>query len=280
MAYKDTNIKSGVLKKDGGYVEHGFGQVEPNHLSAQRTGQIYAQLPSGSVYEDGEATGPINILENGQFVKYDYERGEVNFVGAGEWMLVFNEIKTYHDGESAADFAMIRGNYLHHVYSPYDGEPIGTYQSRFYGPNGVYWSEDTDSVTTGNQPGYVNTKGDGTEGNTRLSDGYITAPARDDVKGSTINPFANLQKAYSAKKMADPRAMVPRVLKTNIGDIFTTNTINATEASLNVGNVLYVGDDGYLTTNKGTNSGTMEWQVVKKYTMPDGQQGVKIMRIA
>ena len=22
----------------------GFGQVEPNHLSAQRTGQIYAQL--------------------------------------------------------------------------------------------------------------------------------------------------------------------------------------------------------------------------------------------
>ena len=24
----------------------GFGQVEPNHLSAQRTGQIYAQLPA------------------------------------------------------------------------------------------------------------------------------------------------------------------------------------------------------------------------------------------
>ena len=23
----------------------GYGQVEPNHLSAQRTGQIYAQLP-------------------------------------------------------------------------------------------------------------------------------------------------------------------------------------------------------------------------------------------
>ena len=28
------------------YVERGYGQVEPNHLSAQRTGQIYAQLPA------------------------------------------------------------------------------------------------------------------------------------------------------------------------------------------------------------------------------------------
>ena len=40
----------------------GFGQVEPNHLSAQRTAQIYAQLP---------ANKDIAILENGQFVKYD-----------------------------------------------------------------------------------------------------------------------------------------------------------------------------------------------------------------
>ena len=29
-----------------GYVTKGYGQVEPNHLSAQRTGQIYAQLPA------------------------------------------------------------------------------------------------------------------------------------------------------------------------------------------------------------------------------------------
>ena len=62
----------------------GFGQVEPNHLSAQRTAQIYAQLP---------AAASINILENGQFVKYDYAHGEVNTTGKGEWMLVFNEIK-------------------------------------------------------------------------------------------------------------------------------------------------------------------------------------------
>ena len=39
----------------------GYGQVEPNHLSAQRTGQIYAQLP---------AVGTITELQNGTFVKY------------------------------------------------------------------------------------------------------------------------------------------------------------------------------------------------------------------
>ena len=81
------------LKSQASYVEFGYGQVEPNHLSAQRTAQIYAQLP---------AKADIDILENGQFVKYDYAAngngiGEVNFEGPGEWMLVYNEIKLYRD---------------------------------------------------------------------------------------------------------------------------------------------------------------------------------------
>ena len=77
----------------------GFGQVEPNHLSAQRTGQIYAQLP---------AAKSIAVLENGMFAKYDYVNGEVNFSGEGEWMLVLNEVKLYDDAwrESYKDFAM------------------------------------------------------------------------------------------------------------------------------------------------------------------------------
>ena len=49
-----------------------FGQVEPNHLSAQRNGQIYAQLPVSNKKTDG-VNFDINVLENGQFVKYDYE---------------------------------------------------------------------------------------------------------------------------------------------------------------------------------------------------------------
>ena len=67
-------------------VKEGFGQLEPNHLSAQRNGQIYAQLPCES---------SIEVLQNAQFVKYDYAKGKVSFTGAGEWMLVFNEVKLY-----------------------------------------------------------------------------------------------------------------------------------------------------------------------------------------
>ena len=56
-------------------VKEGFGQLEPNHLSAQRNGQIYAQLPCDS---------SIEKLQNAQFVKYDYAGGKVNFSGEGE----------------------------------------------------------------------------------------------------------------------------------------------------------------------------------------------------
>jgi hypothetical protein len=50
--------------------------------------------------------------------------------------------------------------------------------------------------------------------------------------------------------------------------------VNASE--LSVGDILVVGDDGILKV--GTDD-KMEWQVVKVYTMPDHQRGVKIMRI-
>ena len=81
----------------------GFGQVEPNHLSAQRNGKIYAQLPADKA---------IKVLENGMFAKYDYANGEVNFDGEGEWMLVLNEVKLYDDAwrESYKDFALMPDN--------------------------------------------------------------------------------------------------------------------------------------------------------------------------
>ena len=69
----------GVSSSKANYVKYGYGQVEPNHLSAQRTAQIYAQLP---------AARDIEMLENGQFVKYNYADGVVDFEGAGEWMIV------------------------------------------------------------------------------------------------------------------------------------------------------------------------------------------------
>lgn len=77
----------------------GFGQVEPNHLSARRNGKIYAQLPCNS---------DIKILENGQFAKYSYAEKEVNFTGEGEWLLVLDEVRLYDDAwrESYKDYAL------------------------------------------------------------------------------------------------------------------------------------------------------------------------------
>lgn len=155
----------------------GYGQVEPNHLSAQRTGQIYAQLPA----EDS-----IEVLENGQFVKYDYANGEVNFDGEGEFMLVLNEVKLYDERETYKDFAMKKANYV-------GGE------------------------------------------------------------------------------------IVPRVFKTNVGDIYTTNMVDSEIDMVEGTTELAPGTDGVLTT--AGQDAEMIWKVVKVYTMADGQAAVKLQRI-
>ena len=81
----------------------GYGQVEPNHLSAQYTGQIYAQLPA----QDSEGKA-IAQLENGQFLKYNYKDNRAGLDGdSNEWMLVFNEVKLYDERrQNYKDFAM------------------------------------------------------------------------------------------------------------------------------------------------------------------------------
>lgn len=164
----------------------GFGQVEPNHLSMQRTGQMHAQLPAAKA---------ITLLENGQFAKYDIPNGEVNFTGVGEWYMVFNEVKLYGDtyNETYKDYAMRKENFT-------DGE------------------------------------------------------------------------------------MTPRLVKINIGDLFTTNCVKSAGVyrQENAGIELQEGDKltptagtGYLDKTEGAD---YELTVVKVYTMPDGQPGVKLMR--
>ena len=70
-------------------------------------------------------------------------------------------------------------------------------------------------------------------------------------------------------------SMVPRLMKTHVGDIFTTNMI--AEESVAVGDELSPrAADGILSKS---GDGSIVWQVVKVYTMPDGQPGVKLMRI-
>jgi hypothetical protein len=82
---------------------------------------------------------------------------------------------------------------------------------------------------------------------------------------------------YEEKMMPTGTTMVPRVFKTNVGDIMTTNTINGTVDTVVVGATLTPGANGILEVTESEDG--MLWQVVKVYTMPDHQRGVKIMRI-
>ena len=170
----------------------GYGQVEPNHLSAQRTGQIYAQLI---------ADANLTVIENGQFLKYDYanRKAVANASVPGEWLLVYNEEKLYDPRyQNHKDYAMKKTDCV-------DGE------------------------------------------------------------------------------------MVPRCLKTNVGDIYTTNTFgaNTSDSAEVAGLTLAVKDYVEVDATTGflkkaaTLAGASEpcFQVVKEYTMPDGQPGVKLQRV-
>lgn len=233
------------LSEKATFVTRGYGQVEPNHLSARRTGQIYAQLP---------ADPSIDLLENGQFVKYDYAHKVVTLGKAtvnlkegvsaetgeeskGEWMLVLNEVKLYEDREQYEDFAMLKGDYNARIYSP-----IGQ--------------------------------------NSSLLNTILKYAGEANREGGRGEPMAiQIPKFEENPPMPKGSTMVPRVFKTNIGDIFTTNTIAAVPDSLKVGDLLTPGADGYLTKD-GADTAEMQWQVAKVYTLADNQPAVKIQRIA
>ena len=208
---------------------------------------------------------------------------------------------------------MIKGNYQARVYSPLNGDN-GAMAEELYGPtrflqgrrekyvNGTFeplkeikFNEDGDWVKDGDEgvvPDYsvASTVHDYYEMND-INNPEIVEEARKRL-------FMKLRAVKNAEKMMPTGAtMVPRVFKTNVGDHYTTNMIN--ETSLSVGEILYVGTNGILSKTKNESaveaapnrdpqlnvyataaSGDMAWQVVKVYTMPDHQKGVKIMRIA
>lgn len=234
---------SQAAAEKGGFVEYGYGQLEPNHLSAQRTGQIYGQLP---------AAPEIGVLEQGQFVKYDYAKGLVNFEGAGEWMLVYNETKLYRDHQLDCEFALVKDNYVARVYSPLDHDTLNwDKQSRYYG---------------GKAPG-----ADGEE----ITFEKVTASPDMYELHYNEDPF-HFEGRTKEKMMPAGTSMVPRVFKTNPGDIMTINLV--AEAELAVGDVLSPrAADGILCKS---GDGSIQWQVVKVYSMADRQKAVKVMRIA
>ena len=217
-------------------VKRGFGQVEPNHLSARFTGEIYAQMP---------ATKEINVLEQGQFVKYDYANRAVNFTGPGEWMLVYNEIKLYRDWETDEDFALIKRDYNAYVYSPLGQNTDGSLAEK----------DLTKVYTQEKYPVDVDMG--------RLPVGYTYE--REVMEDYNLMP--------------DGAVMVPRGFKTHEGDIFTTNTIAAGFDEVNVGDLLKPNDKGILAPGANIETDTFVWQIVKKYTLPDLQPAVKVMRV-
>ena len=225
------------------FTRNGFGQVEPNQLSAQKTGQIYASLPLDDAVE---------VLQNGEFMYYDYANKSVNAGKAaaagviatkGEPMLVFNEIKLYEPfwRTSYKDFAMIR------VGDNYVTSKLATAE---YGENS-------------------------------------------DIAQATY-PTHNLEYQY---RMA---GIAPRLFKTNVGDIYTTNMValvkdvegTPTPITYAVGDILapekvtHVGADGVstydtlvLTPQDSMPEAGMAWMVVQVYTMPDSQPGLKLQRV-
>ena len=209
------------------FTRNGYGQVEPNQLSAQKTGQIYASLPL-----DEE----VAVLQNGEFMYYDYVSGKVtadDSTGVAEPMLVFNEIKLYEPfwRTSYKDFAMIR-----------------------VGDNYVTSARATEKY------------GDGAE-----------------TAGVDANP-EHTEYPYRMDGIA------PRLFKTNLGDIYTTNMVKelADPAVYAVGDLLVPVKNAtsktlqlekFTPAQAGDKPAGMAWAVVKVYTMPDNQPAVKLQRV-
>lgn len=221
----------------------GYGQVEPNQLSAQKTGQIYASLPLDTA---------VDVLQNGEFMYYDYQTGKVSATdstGVAEPMLVFNEIKLYEPfwRTSYKDFAMIRVNH-------------------------------TDPTT-----GTV-TKGENYVTSNLATQGYGDGADNVGVVPSTTNPPSAANTTGHTEYPYHMDGFAPRLFKTNIGDIMTTNMVKTGSS------VTYaVGDKLIPVKNTTTNTLQLEkdntattgmiWVVVKVYTMPDGQDGLKLQRV-
>lgn len=219
---------------------NGYGQVEPNQLSAQKTGQIYASLPL-----DKE----VDLLQNGEFMFYDAANGTVNsgkdgsvtgeVATVGEPMLVFNEIKLYEPfwRTSYKDFAMIRVN----------------------GKNAAGQTVKGDNYVTSK----LATAGFG-DGATNI--GVTKAPGDHPDYPYHMDGFA------------------PRLFKTNVGDIYTTNMVDV-DGTYAVGTVLNLKKTSRNTLELASGVASADkvsdiaFTVVKVYTMPDGQPGLKIQRV-
>ena len=240
----------------------GYGQVEPNQLSGIKTGQIFASLPldNRTIAGGASADTKVDLLQNGEFMFYDYKSGFVSAVDSvddgtadaihAEPYLVYNEIKIYEDWRSYKDFAMFR-----------------------VGDNYVTSDPMIGRLTSANADGTV--YGDGS-----LTVGAVpTATYTDPVTTQSVTLTGHVEYDYRMDGIA------PRLVKTNIGDIWTTNMVELGTALSPI--TYFVGDilmpkltaRNTLELSKTGTIDTVVCVVVKVYTMPDGQPGLKVQRV-
>lgn len=201
---------------------------------------------NGKIFASLPCEKSLTVVENGMFLCYDYAKKLVTKPGATpavEPMLVFNEVKIYDPWETEADFAMLAENYTASIYN---ATANGKYAHVVPGPG-----EAADRILAE----YDN--------RVEMKNG-----------ADNMNPYGMMSDKANA--------IFPRLFKTDIGDIMTTNCINLDEKNaedLKIGVILTVGEDGYLKPNDAAEDTEMQWQIVQVYTMPDLQPGVKIFRV-
>ena len=126
----------------------------------------------------------------------------------------------------------------------------------------------------------------------RVGDNYVTSNAAvGRVTSENVDGTVYGDGAATVGKDANPAhteygyrmdGFAPRLVKTNVGDIFTTNMVAAgPEVTYTKGDILKLKktDRNTLELTKDGDIETVAFAVVKVYTMPDGQPGLKVQRV-
>lgn len=196
---------------------------------------------NGKIFAQLPAAPDIEIIENGRFLKYDYAEGVCG-----------DESTASRPGEWLLAFNEVK------VYQDRETDADfamikDNYQAIVY-----------NAVADGRYAHYMPGTGTNANGERELTE---------------FDNRGNIPTSTNGGMMPVGTTMVPRLFKTDLGDIMTTNTIKDSYDSINEKDFLIVDTDGYLTKSATMPTTGMVWQVVKKYNMPDLQPGVKIMRV-
>jgi hypothetical protein len=277
--------------------KNGYGQVEPNHLTAQRTGQIYAQLPvEAETLADLVTPG---IVQNGMFLDYDYAKNSVvapALGGSNLTMLVMNEIRTYADFLTPKDYAQIATGTTAGIglsnEAPvlYKSATLATIAQN--GATGVITltvtAATSNSLTTGSiisLSGLVTASGNSL---TSLNGTYTIAT--NGGVTSTINTSGTTTISTSttasniivyAAGTASFNTVYPRLYKINVGDIITTNLVDSTNGLISdfaIGDILVPGTNGVLVKST-FSTASVVFKVAGITTTPDLQSAVKLQCI-